>query len=161
MDTASNIDEQIAALSPAKKALFEQLRREREAASSSRIPRRTNQDRAPLSFAQQRLFFLDQLEPGKASYNVPVAKRISGPLDVESLEKAINEITRRHESLATGSSMNGSGPSRPFPPPRFRPLPKIDIISLRAPDGETEANRLARNEQARTFALMQPPLLRA
>ena len=161
MDTASNIDEQIAALSPAKKALFEQLRREREAASSSRIPRRTNQDRAPLSFAQQRLFFLDQLEPGKASYNVPVAKRISGPLDVESLEKAINEITRRHESLRTGFSMNGSEPFQHFSPPHFVPLPVTDISYLPAADRETEAKRLARNEQARTFDLMQPPLLRA
>src|SRR2546421_524453 len=55
----------------------------------------------PMSFAQQRLWFLDQLEPGKSVYNVPEAMHLAGPLDVDALKRSINEIVRRHEALRT------------------------------------------------------------
>jgi Condensation domain. len=55
----------------------------------------------PLSYAQQRLWFLDQLEPGNAFYNIPVAVRLSGELNDAALEQSLNEIVRRHENLRT------------------------------------------------------------
>src|SRR5215471_3889704 len=64
------------------------------------IPRRNGQGPAPLSFAQQRLWFLEQLEPSP-SYNMPAALRVAGRLRVHALEQTISEIIRRHESLRT------------------------------------------------------------
>ena len=55
----------------------------------------------PLSFAQQRLWFLDQLEPNSAFYNIPAAVRLSGPLNLAALERTFTEIVRRHEALRT------------------------------------------------------------
>jgi hypothetical protein len=57
--------------------------------------------RYPVSFAQQRLWFLDQLEPGSDFYNIPTNIRLSGPLNVEALKRTLSEIVRRHESLRT------------------------------------------------------------
>ena len=59
----------------------------------------------PLSFAQQRLWFLDQYEPDKPFYNIPFALRLSGPLNVAALDQSVNEIIRRHEALRTTFSM--------------------------------------------------------
>lgn len=65
------------------------------------VSRATDLPHLSLSFAQQRLWFLDQLEPGGASYNVPAAVRLTGQLDLEALQGALNEILRRHEALRT------------------------------------------------------------
>ena len=63
------------------------------------IPRRTSKDPAPLSFAQERLWFLEQLEPGSAVYNICRASRLTGQLNVTALEASLTEILRRHEIL--------------------------------------------------------------
>ncbi|HKG22705.1 MAG TPA: condensation domain-containing protein, partial [Blastocatellia bacterium] len=65
------------------------------------IPRFHDRENAPLSFAQQRLWFIDQLQPGSPLYNQPVAARLSGELDVKALERSLNEIERRHEAIRT------------------------------------------------------------
>ena len=63
----------------------------------------------PLSYAQQRLWFIDQLEPGSATYNIPFAVRLSGELDEQALQKSLNEIVQRHEVLRTSfPSKDGS-----------------------------------------------------
>ena len=75
--------------SPAKRALLQQALRGRAGAAPS-IPRRApDAGDAPLSFAQERIWFLDQLEPGSAAYNLPSAVRIHGPLDAAVLERAL------------------------------------------------------------------------
>ena len=65
----------------------------------------------PASFAQQRLWFLDQLEPGRASYNIPAAVRLEGPLDVPALGQALSEVVRRHEVLRTTLVSDGGNPA--------------------------------------------------
>jgi hypothetical protein len=60
--------------------------------------------RCPLSFAQERLWFLDRLEPGSAAYNMPFGLRLAGRLDAAALERRSGEIVRRHEALRTRSS---------------------------------------------------------
>src|SRR5215813_2982774 len=68
---------------------------------STRIQRRSERGQAPLSFSQLRLWFLDQLAPGNASYLIPMAVRLKGVLDVDALEASLKELTRRHEILRT------------------------------------------------------------
>src|SRR5438270_6255801 len=90
-------------LSPQKRALLEALLREEgvDSAASQNIRRRSGEDSLPLSFAQQRLWFLDQLLPGNSSYNLLAALRLSIPLSIPILEQSLNEIVRRHEILRT------------------------------------------------------------
>lgn len=89
-------------LSPAKRALLERaLERRREAASARTIPRRASAAPAPLSFAQQRMWFLEQLQPGAPTFNGARALRLRGQLDRGALERALRAVIERHESLRT------------------------------------------------------------
>src|SRR5687768_12360894 len=97
------VTDRLANLSPAKRALFEQWLKGKGVAALAgwTIPRRISREFAPLSFAQQRLWFLHQLEPDSTAYNESTAVRLSGRLDVEVLEKVFNRIIARHEVLRT------------------------------------------------------------
>src|SRR5678816_3238720 len=89
-------------LSPQRRALFEMLLKKKRGESLSRTrikPRAHGSNSASLSFAQQRLWLIDQLEPGNAMYNSPVALRLTGCLNVTALERTLSEIVRRHELL--------------------------------------------------------------
>ncbi|HET6514229.1 MAG TPA: condensation domain-containing protein, partial [Thermodesulfovibrionales bacterium] len=100
----NDLNERIARLSPEKRALFEQhFLKKRNAPSLKRqlICRRGTADPCMLSFAQQRLWFLDQLEPGIAAYNIFSTIRLTGQLNVTALERSFGEILRRHEALRT------------------------------------------------------------
>ncbi len=92
-------------LSPARKAHLAELLKQRRAAAGppdeERIPRRRPGDPAPLSFPQQRLWFLDQLHPGSSVYSAALPMRLHGPLDVASLERAMQFVVDRHEALQT------------------------------------------------------------
>src|SRR5215467_10731545 len=95
----SNLIAQQAGLSAAKRKLLEQWMRGDHAADAA-IPRRPQPDSAPpLSFAQERLWFLDQLEPESSAYNICFTLQLSGSLDVVALRRALSEILRRHEVL--------------------------------------------------------------
>src|SRR5690349_18869618 len=97
------LNQRIETLSPAKRALLElRLRADKQdRAREPLLSRRSKRESARASFAQERLWFLQQLEPGSAAYNVPRAIRILGKLDLNLLERSLNEIIARHESLRT------------------------------------------------------------
>ena len=88
-------------LSSTKQALLERLRKRTALTVVPAIPRHSNREKAPLSFAQQRLWLIQQLDPASYLYNVPRALHIRGPLEIHALEKALNSIIKRHEVLRT------------------------------------------------------------
>jgi amino acid adenylation domain-containing protein len=113
----------------------------------------------PLSFAQERLWFLHQLEPESPAYNMPVAFRLSGRLDRAALAASLSEVVRRHESLRTTFAEAGGRPVQRVSAAGPVALPQVDLRALAAP--LDEARRLARAEARRPFSLASGPLLRA
>src|SRR5206468_12897586 len=115
----------------------------------------------PLSFAQQRLFFLDKLEPDNALYNVPLLLRLKGELQGPALEKALNRLVARHESLRTSFVMTNDGPIQLIAPALELSLESRDLTSLPESERETETRRLALEEIETPFNLETGPLIRA
>jgi amino acid adenylation domain-containing protein len=115
----------------------------------------------PLSFAQQRLWFLDRLEPGSATYNVPAAFRLAGDLKVQALEQSLDEIVRRHEVLRTiFPTINGDPVQRILPSSSFS-LTHADIGDRPASERDQVLSELLREEAERPFDLSRGPLMRA
>jgi amino acid adenylation domain-containing protein len=124
------------------------------------IPRRAPGDSQPLSFAQQRLWFLDQLEPGSTAYNVPVLLRVQCVLDVRSLIRSLEEIVRRHEALRTVfPALNGQPVQQVLPPFPIEPGGE-DLRSLPADVREQHGLERATAEARKTFDLARGPLFR-
>jgi len=114
----------------------------------------------PTSFAQQRLWFLDQLEPDTAFYNVDTTIPFPYGLNVEALEQALNEIVRRHEALRTTFSAVDGEPIQVVAPNLKLALPVIDLRELSEEELEAEGLRLATEEAQRPFNLERGPLVR-
>jgi amino acid adenylation domain-containing protein/thioester reductase-like protein len=112
----------------------------------------------PLSFAQQRLWFLDQLLPGSTMYTIPLALRLRGTLEVAILQRSLGEIRRRHAVLRTTFELLAEQPMQVIHPAGEVVLPLIDLA---LPDGESEAMRLIKNDAELPFDLARGPLLRA
>jgi amino acid adenylation domain-containing protein len=117
-------------------------------------------DALPLSYAQQRLWFLDQLEPGNAFYNVPLAVRLSGRLKQQALEESLNEVVRRHESLRTRFVSVDGEPRQVISESLQVPLNLQDLRSMGAAERHRRAEELMREEVKRPFDLARGPLLR-
>jgi amino acid adenylation domain-containing protein len=115
----------------------------------------------PASFAQRRLWFLDQWEPGTATYNVPIAVRLTGSLDVNALERSLNAIVSRHEVLRTTFEMKDGQPIQRVAPDSAVSLRILDLTTRPHAEREAEAQRLVMAEAHRPFDLSQGPLLRA
>ena len=115
----------------------------------------------PLSFAQQRLWFLDQLEPGSPTYNIPVAVRLSGDLDAGALCRALDEVVRRHSVLRTTFGVVDQQSVQRVMVSRTLEVPTVDLSGLPALVREAETGRLAGTEARRPFDLARGPLLRA
>ncbi|MFP5273889.1 amino acid adenylation domain-containing protein [Coleofasciculus sp.] len=122
------------------------------------IPRSGN---IPLSFAQARLWFLDQLQPDSAFYNIPIALRLNGQLSIAALENSLNEIIRRHEVLRTNFTKVEGQPVQVIASTLKLKLLKVDLQNLPFCEREVEAQRLATNEAEQPFDLEQEPLVRA
>ncbi|MFQ5794228.1 MAG: condensation domain-containing protein [Candidatus Bipolaricaulia bacterium] len=114
----------------------------------------------PLSFSQERLWFLHQLEPDSPAYNIPLALRFTGPLSVSIAERSLNEIVRHHEVLRTTFSVVDGRPVQVIAPALTLPLPVVDLRELPETERETEVRRLATEEARRPFDLVRGPLLR-
>ena len=123
----------------------------------------TSRDRdLPLSFTQERLWFLDRLAPGSAAYNIPFALRLRGSLNVRALEQSIGEIVRRHEALRTTFGTSDHMPVQVIAP--VNPDWKLTVNSLQdlsETEREGEMQRLAREEAQKPFDLDNNPLWRA
>lgn len=114
----------------------------------------------PVSFAQERLWFLQQLHPDNASYNISGAVRISGRSDAVLIAQSINEIIRRHESLRTTIQTKEGQPVQVVTPPAFVGLAVVDLSHLPEGERETQYQRLAGEEARRAFDLVRGPLFR-
>lgn len=114
----------------------------------------------PLSFAQQRLWFLNQLDPHSPFYNIPAAVRLSGALDADALGRTLNEIVRRHEALRTTFRSVGGLPVQVIAPELELPLPVVTLRETSDEGQEREVFELASAEARRPFDLTHAPLLR-
>ena len=138
---------------------FDAAAREMPPASgaTSRLRPRSDRQGAPLSFAQERLWFLDQLDPGSTAFNVPHRFRLSGPLDVGALRKALETAVDRHEILRAGVEVVAGEPKHVFV--RDDPF-EVDVLDL-TDLSDAEVERFATEEARRPFDLAAGPLLRA
>jgi hypothetical protein len=162
--TREKFTERIAKLSPAKRALLEK-KLQGEFASTVPLPailQRSGDGPVSLSFAQQRLWFLDQLEPSNPIYNAPpLAIRLKGKLDVSALEQSFNEVVNRHEILRTNFIVVNSEPVQVVMPQLTLTLPVVDLQHFPAPEREVHAAELIRQEASGSFNLAEGPFIRA
>ena len=125
------------------------------------IPRAPRDRPLPLSFGQERLWFLDQLEERSAAYNVPAAVRLLGRLDVPALAAALDGMAVRHEALRTSFPLRDGQPVQAIAPAVDLAPPGIDLRGLPGAAREAEARRLALEEGTAPFDLARGPLVRA
>jgi amino acid adenylation domain-containing protein len=158
----NDLSRRIAELSPAKLALLAQ---KLKAASADhpkqRIPcRSVAGSAAPLTFAQQRLWFLAQLEPGSTAYNMNLAVRLTGPLDLEALEQSLNEVVRRHEALRTSFAASDGKPIQVIAPELHVTLRVVDNTTVAEDLQDAEIERGAIEQARQPFDLREVPLFR-
>lgn len=151
------------ALSPGKRELLARLLAKKgiELPGEKTIPPRPPGTPARLSFAQEAVWFLDQLEPNQALHNVPCAVRLTGRLVPDALERALGEIVRRHETLRTRFEVRDGTPFQEVSPPGAFRLALTDLAGLEREAAEAEARRLATEEAHRVFDLERGPLFHA
>ncbi len=126
------------------------------------ISRREELGNAPLSVAQEQLWFLDRLVPGNIFYNIPVIVRLSGPLDAHAFARSIGELVRRHEILRTTFAVVDGRLAQVILSDQNIPLPVVGLSALPVPAArEAEVRRLAHEEAQRPFDLETGPLIRA
>src|SRR5829696_5346676 len=125
------------------------------------IARRREGEAVPLSFTQQRLWFLNQLEPDSTFYNIPIAIRLKGSLDVQSLDRALSELVRRHESLRTRFAVEAEQPVQVIvSDPKFSVV-HITVTAATEAEREVEVTRLIDREVDQPFDLQSGSLFRA
>ncbi|MBV9774522.1 MAG: amino acid adenylation domain-containing protein, partial [Gemmatimonadetes bacterium] len=154
--------DRLAKLSPERRLLLQKLlQKDHGSHEREEIRRRGTDGPVPLSFAQQRLWFIDRLDPGTAAYNMPFPLRLRGVLDGGVLRRALSEVVRRHEALRTRFAERGDEPVQVVLPAGPVYFPVVDLSALPEERREAETRRLAREEALRPFDLERGPLLRA
>ena len=136
-------------LSGKRRALLEALLSEQgiNSPGAERIPRREESGPAPLSFAQQRLWFLDQFEPGNPAYNLLNTVLLQGKLDTVALEKSFSEVIRRHEALRTTFDVRDGEPVQIIASPKPFNLQIVDITHLS--EAERDEHNSGLNQSSR------------
>jgi amino acid adenylation domain-containing protein len=155
----------IAALSPEKRELLLRRLGKKRAAQATATPetisaQKKRPERIPLSFTQQRLWFIHQLDPKSHSYNMPRALRLRGRLDVAALERSLNEIVRRHEVLRTSYPTVDNEAVQHVSPSLVLPLPIIDLLEFPESQRFEKALQLASEISKEPFDLAKGPVLR-
>ncbi|MCA9941001.1 MAG: hypothetical protein KC418_20320, partial [Anaerolineales bacterium] len=147
-------------LSVARRLLLEKRLRGQLKNKEWTIPRREQSGPAPLSYAQQRLWFLSQLMPDSPFYNVPIITRLRGSLHIALLQQAVDQIVKRHETLRTTFALLEQQPVQVIHPPGTTRLPVVDLCHLPATCRQATAQQLVTQEVKTPFNLTQGPLLR-
>jgi amino acid adenylation domain-containing protein len=150
-------------ISEAKQALLEQLLKEEglDSDAGPTIPRRNRAEPLPLSYAQQRLWFLDRLVPGNPFYNIDAIVPIRAAVEVEILERTLNEIVDRHEALRTKFVEQNGEPVQRIAESLWLPLPVHDLRNLPEPERSVSERALIAEETRLPFDLSHGPLIRA
>lgn len=156
----NELSDQKPGLSAAKQALLRARMRQGGSPNVEAIPRR-NQREAPLSFAQQRLWFLDEFYPGSCAYNVPRVFRLKGDLDLRALEQALNSILERHQVLRTAFKLVRTEPMQVVEEPRAVGFEVCDLTSVPEPERQAKAQQRIAEEVERPFDLSSGLLLRS
>jgi alpha-ketoglutarate-dependent taurine dioxygenase len=159
----NDLKQRVAVMSLDRRALLEErlLRIHSLRQRQTTIPRRKAEDAARLSFGQQQMWFLDQLTPGSSTYNIPDAMRITGPLNVEALQKALHVIVGRHQVLRTHfTSVDG----KPVPVVADQWQIRVPVFDLRSSppeDREVQAKRILQEQARLAFDISRDVMLRA
>lgn len=160
----NDLANRIAALTPEQRARFEESLKAKglRLPQVDQIPRRTREDvnQFPTSIDQERLWFIEQLQPGNAAYNIFSASRVRGPLDAALMERVVNELIARHEVLRTTFTVVDDEPVQVIHPQMELKLTPVDLQSVPLEEREEEALRLVTEDFSRPFDLEKGPLLR-
>jgi amino acid adenylation domain-containing protein len=158
----SDIAKQISGLSIEKRQLLERYLKTAglNLTNTVILPQSRETNRFPLSFAQQRLWFLDQLEPNTAVYNIPDMHYFTGALNLDALERSVSEIVRRHETLRTTFHIVDGEPAQVIAAAQPQKIEVIDLSHLPEPEREAKAQRMADEEANQPFDLTRGPLFR-
>jgi len=158
----ANSEDRIVRLTLQQRAVLEaRFMEKRSHAPSELIPRLSRaKSSLPLSFAQQRMWFMEQLTPGTASYNVPSAVQLTGSLDVGALRTSLDALVERHSILRTTYEATGGVPQQMINESIPVPFHVIDLRGSSIANGEEELYRLLREEAARPFDLSSDCMLR-
>jgi amino acid adenylation domain-containing protein len=140
-------------LSPEKRAVLERLLREKSAGATPALPAipRWTGDRAPLSFAQERIWFLERLAPGTALYVIGAHFRLDGPLDAAALGRALDALVERHEALRSRITLRDGDLEQRMAPPGPVAVATVDLGALPAAARDAEVSRLTSAEVRRPF----------
>ena len=161
----NDINQKIANLSPEKRALLElklkkNKKKNTQTSKDQKISLRKNRDSATLSFAQQRLWFLDRLEPNSSSYNILKAVKLSGSLKVEVLQQALDAIVVRHEVLRTKYLAEKGEPIQVIAAPQTVELQVVDLQQYELAEQEIQLQKLLQQQSQRPFDLTSNMMLR-
>src|SRR3989344_5824245 len=159
----SDIAQRIANLSPEKRALLEAklLEKRKLADRPSGIPRRAGTEPCRLSFAQERLWFIEQMRVAGSAYHIPIYRRLRGPLDVQATAAAVRGLVQRHEVLRSTYASEEGQPLQKVVASSKIDVPIVDLRSLPAAERESEERKLVNEERRRPFDLERDPMRRA